>query len=354
MKSTRLLGLFALVGLALLVTACGGGQQGSGGGGGGSESQQQVAEGGEAGTTEVCDVEPPDLNLQDAVVGFSQSEEEANPFRIAETQSIRDEASERGVGELIVTNAQSQASKQISDIQDMLAQGAQILIVAPLNAEGLEPAFEAANGQGVPVFLIDREITAAPCENYITFMGSNFLEQGQRAADALAEAAGEEGQVAILEGTPGASVTLDRTDGFNQRLDEAYPNMEVVASQTGNFVRTEGQSVMEQLLQSNPDINAVYAENDEMALGAIQAMRDRGLQPGQGVKIVSVDGTRQAVQAVVDGQINAVVETNPRFGPLAFGTIEQFLAGEPIPQQIIVQDRLYTPENAADELESTY
>ncbi len=147
---------------------------------------------------------------------------------------------------------------------------------------------------------------------------------------------------------------MDRTDGFNQRLDEAYPNMEVVASQTGNFVRTEGQSVMEQLLQSNPDINAVYAENDEMALGAIQAMRDRGLQPGQGVKIVSVDGTRQAVQAVVDGQINAVVETNPRFGPLAFGTIEQFLAGEPIPQQIIVQDRLYTPENAADELESTY
>jgi ribose transport system substrate-binding protein len=353
MQSRRLLGLLALAGLALVAAACGGSQQG-GGGGGGSESQQEVAEGGEAGTTEVCDVEPPGLNLEDAVVGFSQSEEEANPFRIAETQSIRDEAEERGVGELIVTNAQSQASKQISDIQDMLAQGAQILIVAPLNAEGLEPAFEAANDQGVPVFLIDREITAAPCENYITFMGSNFLEQGERAADALAEATGEEGQVAILEGTPGASVTTDRTDGFNQRLEEAYPNMEVVASQTGNFVRTEGQSVMEQLLQSNPDINAVYAENDEMALGAIQAMRDRGEQPGQDIKIVSVDGTRQAVQGVVEGQINAVVETNPRFGPLAFGTIEQFLAGEPIPQKIIVQDRLYTPENAADELESTY
>ncbi|MGI8912088.1 MAG: ABC transporter substrate-binding protein, partial [Rubrobacteraceae bacterium] len=259
-----------------------------------------------------------------------------------------------GVEELIVTNAASQISKQNSDIRDMLAQGAEVLIVAPLNADGLEPAFQAAAEQNVPVFLIDREVTAEPCENYITFMGSNFLRQGQQAADLLAEATNEQAQVAILEGTPGASVSADRQDGFVEQVESEYPDMEVVASQTANFVRTEGQTVMEQLLQSNPDINAVYAHNDEMALGAIQAIRDAGMTPGDEVKIVSIDGTEGAVQALVDGQMNGVVESNPRFGPLAFQTIEQFLSGAPIPQNIIISDRIYTPENAEENLDVAY
>jgi ribose transport system substrate-binding protein len=130
--------------------------------------------------------------------------------------------------------------------------------------------------------------------------------------------------------------------------------MEVVASQTGNFVRTEGQTVMEQLLQSNPDINAVYAHNDEMALGAIQAIRDAGKTPGDDIKIVSIDGTKGAVQALADGQMNGVVESNPRFGPLAFQTIEEFLAGDAIPQKLIIQDRIYTPENAEENLNVAY
>lgn len=349
--------------VAVLLAACappgsstGDEEQASGGGGEGTEAQQVVEEEttGGGGGGPVCDVEPPDLQLQDAVVGFSQSEEETNPFRIAETQSIRDEAEAVGVEELIVTNAQSQASKQISDIQDMLAQGAEILIIAPLNAEGLEPAFNAAAEQGVPVFLIDREVTAEPCENYITFMGSNFVRQGQQSADLLAEATNEQAQVAILEGAPGASVATDRQQGFVDQLEAEYPDMEVVASQTANFVRTEGQQVMEQLLQSNPDINAVYAHNDEMALGAIQAIRDAGMTPGDDVKIVSIDGTEGAVQALADGQMNGVVESNPRFGPLAFQTIEQFLGGDPIPQNIIIQDRVYTPDNAQDNLSNAY
>jgi ribose transport system substrate-binding protein len=120
----------------------------------------------------------------------------------------------------------------------------------------------------------------------------------------------------VLEGTPGASVTIDRTEGFEKGLKQ-YPNMEIVASQTGEFLRTKGQTVMEQLIQSNPEINAVYAENDEMALGAIQALKDAGKDPGQDVKVISIDGTRQAVQAITTGDINAVIETNPRFGPLA-------------------------------------
>ncbi|MBA3426394.1 MAG: ABC transporter substrate-binding protein [Rubrobacter sp.] len=351
----------ALLGVALLA-ACSPpgtnteGEGGGGGGGGGGKEAQQVVEETTGGSMEqaVCDVPPPNISLQDAVVGFSQSEEETNPFRIAETQSIRDEAKKQDVKKLIVTNAASQINKQNSDIRDMLAQGVDILIVAPYTADGLEPAFQAAAEQNVPVFLIDREVTAEPCENYITFMGSNFYRQGQQAADLLAEATNEEAQVAILEGTPGASVTTDRQNGFVDQLDAEYPNMEVVASQTANFVRTEGQTVMEQLLQSNPDLTAVYAHNDEMALGAVQAIKDAGKTPGKDIKIVSIDGTKGAVQALANGEMNGVVESNPRFGPLAFQTIEQFLTGQPIPQNIIISDRIYTPQNAEENLDVAY
>jgi galactofuranose transport system substrate-binding protein len=253
----------------------------------------------------------------------------------------------------VYTNANSQASKQISDIRDMIAQDVDAIIVAPLLEEGMDPALNAAHEAGIPVFLIDRETAGKPCEDYITFMGSDFYKQGKKAADLLAGFTDEKAQVAVLEGTPGASVTIDRTEGFEKQLKQ-YPDMEIVASQTGEFLRTKGQTVMEQLIQSNPDIDAVYAENDEMALGAIQALKDAGKDPGQDVKVVSIDGTEQAVQAITTGDINAVIETNPRFGPLAFDTIDDFLAGEPIPQKIIVQDGVYTKKNAQEKLDETY
>jgi galactofuranose transport system substrate-binding protein len=300
----------------------------------------------------VCNVEPPDVTLDEAVVGFSQAEPENNPFRITETSSIQAEAEERGI-DLLTTNAEASAPKQISDIRDMIAQGADILIVAPLQEQGLAPAFEAANEAGVPVFLIDRESAGEPCEDFITFMGSNFYRQGEQAAHELAKLTDEEANVAVLEGVPGASVTIDRTEGFEDALEE-YSDMEIVASQTANFLRAEGQQVMEQLIQSNPDINAVYGQNDEMALGAVQALRDAGLDPGEEVKVVSIDGTAGAVQAIINGDMNAVIETNPRFGPLAFDTIEDFLAGEPIPQKTIVQDRVYDESNAEEALKSAY
>jgi ABC-type sugar transport system substrate-binding protein len=343
--------LITSVGLVLLAIACQppGAKTGQGSGGGGKAAQQDIAQA----SGDVCKVKPPDLKLQDAVVGFSQSEKEVNPFRIAETESIRSEAKQRNAKELVYTNANSQASKQISDIRDMIAQDVDAIIVAPLLEEGMDPALNAANQAGVPVFLIDRETAGTPCEDYITFMGSNFFKQGKQAADLLADFTNEKANVAVLEGTPGASVTIDRTEGFEQRLKK-YPNMEIVASQTGEFLRTKGQTVMEQLIQSNPNIDAIYAENDEMALGAIQALKDAGKDPGQDVKVVSIDGTRQAVQAIIAGDINAVIETNPRFGPLAFDTIEKFLAGKPIPQKIIVQDDIYTKENAQEKLDETY
>ncbi|GIH10671.1 LacI family transcriptional regulator [Rhizocola hellebori] len=320
-----------------------------------SAGEQVVATGGPGGPS--CTLQQlgaPKLDLKDAIVGFSQSEKEANPFRIAETQSIQDEAAKIGVKKLLVTNAQSQLSKQISDIQDMLAQGAQFLIVAPLNSAGLEPALQAAAAKKVPVLTIDRKVNASPCKDYLAFLGSNFVEQGKRAADAMIKVTGGKGKVAILLGSSGNNVTTDRTNGFVDRVKAQAPGLEIVAQQTGEFSREKGQSVMEQLISSHPELTAVYAENDEMALGAVTALKTAGKNPGKDVKIVSIDGTRNAVQAIVDGTINAVIESNPRFGPLAFKTAQDFYAGVSIPGNVIISDREYDAANAKDSLGSTY
>lgn len=294
------------------------------------------------------------LDLKNAVVGFSQSEKEANPFRIAETQSIKDEATKLGVKKLLTTNAQSQLSKQISDIQDMLNQGAQFLIVAPLNSDGLEPALQAAAAKHVPVLTIDRKVNATPCKDYVAFLGSNFVEQGKRAADAMIKATGGNGKVAILLGSSGNNVTTDRTNGFVNQLKAQAPGLTIVAQQTGDFARDKGQQVMEQLISSNPDITAVYAENDEMALGAVTALKSAGKKPGTDIKIVSIDGTRNAVQGIVDGTINAVIESNPRFGPLAFKTANDFYAGTGIPADVIISDNQYDSSNAKDQVANAY
>ena len=294
------------------------------------------------------------IEWKNAIVGFSQSEKEANPFRIAETQSIRDEAKKLGVKKLIVTNAQSQLPKQINDIQDMLAQGAQFLVIAPLNSDGLEPAFAAARAKKVPVLTIDRKVNARACQDYLAFLGSDFVEQGKRSADAMIQLLGGAGKVAILLGASGNNVTTDRTKGFVDRIKEKAPGITIVAQQTGEFARDKGQQVMEQIIQSKSDISGVYAENDEMALGAVTALKAAGKKPGTDVKVVSIDGTRNAVQAIVGGTINAVIESNPRFGPLAFSTAAKFYQGESIPENVIISDRQYDAANAKESVASAY
>ncbi|MFY0406540.1 ABC transporter substrate-binding protein [Solicola sp. PLA-1-18] len=294
------------------------------------------------------------IALKDATVGFSQSEKEDNPFRIAETESIESAAKDAGVRKFIKTNAQTQLSKQISDIQDLLAQGANVLIVAPLNSDGLEPALAAAKAKGVPVLTVDRKLNAAACSDYVAFLGSDFTEQGKRAADAMIEATGGKGKVAVLLGSSGNNVTTERTKGFVDQVKAEAPDLEIVAQQTGDFARDKGQQVTEQLLQSNSDLTAIYAENDEMGLGALAAIRGAGKTPGKDVKIVSIDGTRNAVQEIVKGDYNGVIESNPRFGPLAFQTLETFLSGKPVSDEVVIEDRDYTPDNAKSELDSAF
>jgi ribose transport system substrate-binding protein len=347
--------LTIVVGVLLLLAACsppGANPENQGAGSGGKEGQQRVQSGGKAAAgSGTCDVEPPDVTLEEATVGFSQMENN-NPWRIAETESMKAEGEKRA-GKYIATDAQADTSKQVSDVEDMIAQGVDILVIAPREFEGLAPALDAAAEANVPVFLVDREAKGEPCEEYITFIGSNFIKQGERAGEWLINATDGEAKIAELEGTTGASVTNDRAEGFRNAI-QGESGMEIVASQSGDFTRAGGQKVMEQLIQANPDINAVYAHNDEMAIGAIQALKDAGKTPGEDVTLVSIDGTRDALQAIIDGELGATVESNPRFGPLTFETIEKFLAGEPIPQKIILEDRFFDKSNAEEFIDSAY
>lgn len=290
----------------------------------------------------------PKIDLKGAKVGFSQSEPETAAFRIAETQSIVDEAKAQGA-ELIKTNANSEIAKQVTDIQGMINQGVQLLIVAPLNSDGLQPAFDAARAKQIPVVTVDRLVNSTACTDYLTFIGSDFVSQGKRAADAMIEQTGGTGKVAILLGASGNNVTTDRTSGFVEQLKTA-PGLEIVAQQTANFARTDGQTVMASLLQAEPDITAVYAENDEMGVGAQTAIAAAGKKAGTDIKIISIDGTRDAVQLLVDGKYNGVIESNPRFGPLAFKALADFVADAAVPAKIIIEDNEYTPDNAAADL----
>ena len=348
----RVEGLLAMVALALLLAAAcappGANLNERAIGQVGVEGQQDWVVPSDA---EYCDVEPPNLDFESATFGFAQTENN-NPWRIAQTESMRSAAEENGV-ELLITDAQSSTPKQVSDIEDMVAQGVDLLFIPPREEEGLVPALEAAKEAGVPVFMVDREVNAEICEDYLTFVGSNFIEQGERAAEWLVEETGGNAKVVELQGTVGASVTNDRGEGFKNVIDE-NPGMEIIASQSGNFSRAEGQNVMEQILGANPDLNAVYAHNDEMAIGAIQALKDGGRKPGEDVTVVSVDGTRDALQAIIYGALGATVETNPRFGPLAFETARRLLSGESIPTRITVQDRLFDESNAAEFIDSAY
>jgi galactofuranose transport system substrate-binding protein len=345
--------LIAALSAGLALTSCsksadtGSSSSGSAGSQTAQQTQQAaVAAGGECTNDKYG---APKLDLKSTVVGFSQSESTSNPFRATETKSITDEASRLGF-KLIQRNANANVAQQNTDIQDMIAQGAKILIVAPENSDGLAPALSAAKAAHIPVLTIDRTVTGSACSDFIGFIGSDFTGQAKIAADDLGGALNGKGNVAVLEGTSGNNVAQERTDGFKQELTSKYPNIKIVASQTANFDQATGQKVAEQILQSNSDLAGIYAENDTMALGAIQAIRAAGKTPGKDIKIVSIDGIQQAVQDVADGTMVADIETNPRFGPLAFQALQNFYSGKGVPPALIIKDSHFTSANAKQAL----
>ena len=286
------------------------------------------------------------------VVGFSQMESD-NPWRLAQTQSLRDEAAKRGV-ELVVTDAQGKTAKQVSDVEDLIARRVDVILLAPREFEGLAPALAAAKEANIPVILVDREAAGTAGEDYVTFLGSNFIEQGRRAAEWLARETNGTAEIVELSGTPGSSVAADRAKGFRDELAK-YPNMKIIATQTGDFSRATAQGVMQNVAQSlGSRITAVYAHNDEMALGAIEALKAAGRKPGTDVKIVSIDGQRAALEAIMRGELGATVESNPRFGPIAFETVEQVRKGEAVPPKKLITDRFFDRTNAQQFVAEAY
>jgi ribose transport system substrate-binding protein len=279
--------------------------------------------------------------------------ESNNPWRIAQTKSLRDEAAKKGVS-LVVTDAQGQTSKQVSDVEDLIAQRVNVILLAPREFEGLTPALAAAKKANIPVILVDREAAGKAGEDFVTFLGSNFIEQGRRAAEWLATATNGKANIVELTLTPGSSVARDRAAGFREGLAK-YPGMKIIASQTGDASRAKGQAVMQNLVQSlGNKITAVYAHNDEMALGAIQALKDAGKKPGTDVTVVSIDGEKAGLEAIQRGDLAVTVESNPRFGPLAFETIDKLRNKQPIPTKILLTDRLFDKTNAAQFVGEAY
>jgi ABC-type sugar transport system substrate-binding protein len=292
-----------------------------------------------------CTNPHPGGSLKGMLVGFSQSEALSNPFRAVETQSVEDEAKAMGA-KIAYTNANADPAKQLSDIQDLLAQGVKALIIAPEDATGLQSALAQAQQKGVPVFFIDRITAGTVCSQYVTFAGSDFTQQGVRACTQLVQAMKGQANLLEIDGSPGNLVATQRKQGCQQVLDQ-NPGMKIVEEQTGNFTLSGGEQVTATALQAHPNINAIYAHNDEEALGAITAIDNAGKQPGTDIKIVSIDGTKAVIGDIVSGQVVADVETNPRFGPLIFGAMQDWFAGKPVHERLVTQDELYTASNAA-------
>lgn len=303
----------------------------------------------------VAIAEVPKLAQKDTYkVGFAQTESN-NPWRIAQTNSMKAEAEKLGY-QLVYTDAAGSAAKQVADVNSMIAQGVDVIFLAPREEKPLIPAVLAAKKAGIPVILLDRSVDpslAKAGEDYLTFIGSNFVEEGKRVAEWLVKNANGKTKIIELEGTTGSSPANDRKKGFDEAI-QAAGGFEIVASQTGDFARDKGRQVAESLLQAHPDADIIYAHNDEMAMGAIAALEAAGKVPGKDVLVLSIDGGKEAVQAVVDGKIAAVVECNPRFGPKAFETMQRYAKGEAIDPILVNEDKFYDASNAAAELANAY
>ena len=279
-------------------------------------------------------------------VCFNQSEMD-NPWRFALTKSMEDEAKRLG-WTLIFTNANGSAAKQVTDVRSCIAQRVDAIFLTPREKKPLAGVVLEAKRAGIPLIVIDRgidETIAKPGRDFISFIGSDFYEEGRRAAEWLVKTTGGKAKVIELQGTIGSSPALNRQKGFADYIKK-YPGMKVIASKSGNFTREEGEKVMAGLIKDHPEATAVYAHNDEMALGAIGTLEAAGRRPGKDIVLVSVDGNKDALQAIIDGKLGASVECNPRFGPKAFQTLKDYAAGKKIPLRLVNEDRLFDKSNA--------
>ena len=287
-------------------------------------------------------------------VGFAQTESN-NPWRLAQTASMKAEAEKLG-WQLVYTDAAGSAAKQVADVNSMIAQGVDAIFLSPREEKPLIPAVMAAKKAGIPLFLIDRNVDATlakPGVDYVTFIGSDFIKEGTTAGEAMVKATGGKAVILELEGSTGASPANDRKKGFDDVIAK-NPGMKIVASQTGNFNRDEGRKTAEALIQAHPEATAIFAHNDEMAIGAIAALEAAGKVPGKDVIIGSIDGEKDGLQAVIDGKMAYTVECNPKFGPAAYAAALKYAKGEALPPSMTNTDRFFDKSNAAASIADSY
>lgn len=278
------------------------------------------------------------------VVGFSQIGAES-AWRSAETQSIRSEAEKRGV-QLNFSDAQQKQENQIKALRTFIAQKVDAIVLAPVVETGWEPVLRDVKSAGIPVILVDRGIKVADESLYTTLIASDFVKEGHMAGEWLIKKLNGKGNIVELQGTPGAAPAIDRKKGFADAI-AGTPGMKIIKSQTGEFTRAKGKEVMEAFLKSEgKNINAVYAHNDDMALGAIQAIEEAGMKPGTDIVIISIDGIKPAFEAMVAGKLNATVECNPLLGPQVFDAIAKVKAGEQVAKKTTVEDRVFDQSTA--------
>ncbi len=287
------------------------------------------------------------------VVGFSQIGAES-AWRTANTESIKSEAAKRGI-DLKFADAQQKQDNQIKALRAFIAQDVDVIAFSPVVETGWEPVLREIKKAGIPVVLSDRAVKVSnPKEElFVTFIGSDFVEEGRRAGKWLAEKTGGKAVIAELVGTPGSAPAIDRKKGFEEVLT-SHPDMKIIKSQSGEFTRAKGKEVMETFLKSpeGKQITALYAHNDDMALGAIQAIEEAGLKPGTDIIIVSIDGVKSAFEAMVAGKLNCTVECNPMIGAQLFDLIQQVHEGKKVPARVAVEEGVFDQSNAAAALPS--
>ena len=284
-------------------------------------------------------------------VGYSQIGDESG-WRKANTASITSEATKRGI-DLDFHDAVQKQENQIKALRNFVVKKVDVIVLSPVVETGWEPVLKEIKQAGIPVVLSDRAVEVSDPSLFATFIGADFVEEGRLAAEWLAKATDGKAKIAELQGTAGSAPALDRKKGFAEGL-KSHPDMQIIKTQSGEFTRAKGREVMEAFLKS-PDgkqITAVYAHNDEMALGAIQAIEEAGMKPGVDIKIVSIDGVKDAFKAMVDGKLNCSVECNPLLGPYVFDAVQAIAAKKPIEKRIVTKTVVFEQKTAAEDIKT--
>ena len=266
-----------------------------------------------------------------------------NPFFVTLRNGAQQAAKKEGA-KLIIADAQDDAATQQDDVQNFVTQQVDAILINPVDSEAVVPAVQAANQANIPVIALDRGASGGKLE---TLIASDNVEGGRMAAKELIQLVGS-GPVAQLEGIPGTSPTRDRGQGFEEVIN-AQDAVQLVSSQTANFLRTEGLNVTENILQSNPGIKGIFAQNDEMAMGAVRALGGRA---GSEVKIVGFDGIEDALKAIQAGKMNATIAQQPdKIGSLGVENAMKVVDGKSVDKNIPVQVKLVTKENVSQFLQ---